>query len=472
MKKRRSITWWITINILVFVGVLLALIWVSQTYLLPSLYRWQRTRTVASSVAELGEVYETPYFSRTLSQVAREQSACIRVLLEDGTETHSLDYMPYSTLGDYSKEELLSLWYEANGGGGKHTEIYAMDSARLRRLVPSGVNAILHVQSFKLESGGRVCIFYNSTITPIDGMMEVLKIELWWIMGIAIAFTAVMTVRVSRRIAHPITKINDQARRLKNQDYSVVFDSDSYREVAELSDTLNAANREMERLDSLRRELIANASHDLRTPLSMIIAYAEVMRDVPGENTAENVQTIIDEAQHLSELVGGALLTPMTASDAGDSLSYGFFDYAAVCRNTAELYGKLNIGNRRIIYDGPSHLQIRADRVRMLQVIYNLLNNAISHAPESEEIIIRVSMNDGRMRTEIIDRGEGIPEDKLRLIWNDYYTDTEDKDYHTGLGLTIVRRILELHGARYGADSRLGEGSAFWFELDFYNTTE
>lgn len=470
MKKHKSITWWITVNILAFVGLLLSLIWVSQTYILPTLYRWQRTQTVRESLTELGESINSPYFSRILSQIAREQSACIRVLLNDGTEIYSLDYMPYSTLKDYSKDELFALWYEANGGNGSHTRIYSMDSPRLKRLVPSGVDAILYVQVFDAEGYEPAAIFYNSTLTPIDGMMEVLRIELWWILGIAALFTAALAVLVSRRIARPITKINDQARRLKNQDYSVIFDSNDYREVAELSNTLNDTGREMEHLDGLRRELIANVSHDLRTPLSMIIAYSEVMRDVPGENTPENIQTIIDEANHLSELVSNVLLAPGDA-EVSNGLNRGFYDYSATCRGIIQRYQKLSVFSRcRIVYEGPEHLQINADRVKLSQVIYNLLNNAISHAGGSEEIKLKVSMSDGRVRTEVIDFGEGIPEEKLSLIWDNYYSDASDGSYHTGLGLTIVRRILELHKAQYGADSRPGEGSTFWFELNCYDT--
>ena len=85
------------------------------------------------------------------------------------------------------------------------------------------------------------------------------------------------------------------------------FEGKDYREVAELSDTLNATAKELGKNESLRRELIANVSHDLRTPLTMIIAYAEVMRDLPGENTPENVQVVIDEAGRLTNLVNDML---------------------------------------------------------------------------------------------------------------------------------------------------------------------
>ncbi len=472
LKKHKSITWRITTNLLVFVGALLAIIWISLTFLLPTLYREHREATVAEAVTELGNNLGEPHFSRTLSQIAREQSACIRVLRASGTEIYSMDYMPYSALRDFDKSKLFDLWHEANGADGSHTEIYAMNSLRLKRMVPSGVNAILYVQVFNVESREPTAIFYNSTITPVDGMVEVLQTVLLWIIIVTIIFAAMLSIRVSRRIAKPITDINNQARRLKNQDYSVVFDSNSYREVEELSETLNAANHEMALLDRLRRDLVSNVSHDLRTPLAMIIAFAEVMRDVPEENTPENSQIIIDEANRLSELVSDVLSLPVP-SEASTELNITFYDFAAAGRRIIERYQKFSKTHRyTIVYDGPEHLQAMADKVKLSQVIYNLINNAISHAGKNPEIMLRVQTTDGKIRAEVVDRGDGIPEDKLPLIWNNFYSDTEDDQFHAGLGLTIVRRILELHGAKYGVESTLGRGSTFWFEIDCYKTPE
>jgi signal transduction histidine kinase len=468
LKKRKSIVLRVTAYLLAYVIVLLGIIWLSHYVFMPVLYRLHRQDTVREAVTELGNALDTPQFSRLLSQTAREQSACIRVLRRSGTEIYSLDYMPYSALKDYTKPALFDLWHEANGGGGEEMSIYAMDSVRLKRLVPSGVYAILYVKVF--DTGGRepTAIFYNSTITPIDGMLAVLQYELWWITIAAVLFAALMGYKISKDIARPITKINDQARRLKEQDYSVVFDSDNYREVAELSQTLNATGRTMEMLDGLRRELIANVSHDLRTPLAMITAYSEIMRDVPGENTPENVQIIIDEANRLTELVNDVLLLP-ARPDATERLNLSFYDFAEACRSTIARYQKLSLNKKyRITYEGPDHIQVKADRIKISQVIYNLLNNAISHAGDNPEIVLRLDTVNDRIRVGVIDHGVGIPEEKQRLIWDEFYSDSKDEKFHAGLGLTIVRRILELHHADYGVESKPGEGSTFWFTLNCY----
>jgi len=468
LKKHKSITWRVSCYLLVFIAVLLIMMWLSQMVLLPVIYQEYRKAAVANLVTELGNSLGSPQFSRSLSQTAREQSACIRVLRQSGTEIYSTDCMPYSDLSGYSKDTLFSLWDEAQNAKGSVSTVYAMDSLRLKRLVPTGVNAIVYMKIFHPEGQPATAIYYNSTITPIDGMLEVLKIELWCIMVFAVICTAGLAFGLSRHIARPITRINERAKLLKKQDFSVTFDIDNYQEVAELSETLTATGREMALLDGLRRELIANVSHDLRTPLSMIIAFAEVMRDVPEENTGENAQIIIDESVRLSELVDDVLLLPQPA-EVTDEVNYSFYDFAAACRSTIERYQKLSINRRcHITYDGPEHVQVRADRVKLSQVIYNLLNNAMSHAGDMPDILLRIEIQDGAVRVSVIDDGEGIPKDKLKLIWERYYSDTGDEQFHAGLGLTIVRHILELHHARYGVVSELGKGSTFWFSLDCY----
>lgn len=122
-------------------------------------------------------------------------------------------------------------------------------------------------------------------------------------MALALIFAAIMSKKVSK----PIIKINESAKELAKGNVAVHFDGEGYREITELNDTLNYAAEELSKVENLRRELIANVSHDLRTPLTMITGYAEVMRDIPGENTPENVQIIIDEANRLTSLVNDML---------------------------------------------------------------------------------------------------------------------------------------------------------------------
>lgn len=112
---------------------------------------------------------------------------------------------------------------------------------------------------------------------------------------------------ISKRVSKSIIRVNDSAKELAKGNFDVEFDGKDYREITELSDTLNYTAKELSKSDVLQKELLANVSHDLRTPLTMITAYSEVMRDLPGENTPENVQVIIDETKRLTFLVNDLL---------------------------------------------------------------------------------------------------------------------------------------------------------------------
>ncbi len=240
----------------------------------------------------------------------------------------------------------------------------------------------------------------------------------------------------------------------------------------ELNNTLNYTKTELAATEKLQRELIANISHDLRTPLTMITGYGEVMRDLPGENTPENIQIIIDEATRLSTLVNDLLDLSKLQSGALQAQKQ-VFNLTDSVRAILERYSKLvEQEGFDIRFESKEEVFINADELRISQVIYNLVNNAVNHAGEDKTVIITQTVRDKLVRIEVIDHGEGIPADKLPYIWERYYkVDKEHKRgvIGSGLGLSIVKSILDAHKAHYGVRSTQGKGSTFWFEIAYDN---
>ncbi|MBQ2488113.1 MAG: two-component sensor histidine kinase, partial [Ruminococcus sp.] len=224
--------------------------------------------------------------------------------------------------------------------------------------------------------------------------------------------------------------------------------------------------------EKLQQELIANISHDLRTPLTMITGCGEVMRDLPGENTPENIQIIIDEATRLSTLVNDLLDLSKLQSGALQAQKQ-VFNLTDSVRAILERYSKLvEQEGFDIRFESKEEVFINADELRISQVIYNLVNNAVNHAGEDKTVIITQTVRDKLVRIEVIDHGEGIPADKLPYIWERYYkVDKEHKRgvIGSGLGLSIVKSILDAHKAHYGVRSTQGKGSTFWFEIAYDN---
>ena len=233
---------------------------------------------------------------------------------------------------------------------------------------------------------------------------------------------------------------------------------------------MNYTKTELGKIDTLQKELIANISHDLRTPLTLIGGYAEVMRDIPGEINDENLQVIIDESERLTNLVSDVL--DISKLSAGvQQLNFETLDLTECIKSIIPRYNKLvEKDNYQIVFEstGITAAPVTADRTRLLQVLYNLINNALSYTGEDKTVLIRLLESDEGYTVHIIDSGEGIAEDKLPYIWDRYYK--VDKNHRraqmgSGLGLSIVKQILDAHGATYGVSSKLGEGSDFWFTM-------
>lgn len=329
-------------------------------------------------------------------------------------------------------------------------------------------NVILAILVTKAD-GDEIMLIVNTFLTPISAITRTIGIILV-VVGIILVLLAFVIARyLSGRIAKPLARMNNRAKLLGEGNYDVRFDeSAGYREASELASTLNHAASELSKVDALKNELIANISHDLRTPLTLISGYSEIMRDIPGEITTENLQTIIDETSRLSSLVSDML--EISKIQSGNvTLSVESFDVADELEKIKTTYNTLagrmgyNI-SVECIGDG----RISADRELTVRAIMNLVNNAMTYTGDDRAIGIRMIGKESAVRIEISDSGDGIPPDKLDQIWERYYkVDAEHKraSKGSGLGLSIVRSIVTMHGGSYGVRSREGHGSVFWIEL-------
>ena len=226
----------------------------------------------------------------------------------------------------------------------------------------------------------------------------------------------------------------------------------------------------MKKVTDLRKDLIANISHDLRTPLTMVKAYGEMIRDLSGDDPVKrekHVQIIIDEADRLSGLVNSILeLSKLESSNMELRLS----DYSinAQISDVMKRYTLLiEEQGYDIRYIPDEDRTVTADYEKMSQVLYNFVNNAINYSGEQKRIRVRQINSVGKVRIEVTDNGMGIPKDKLSQVFDRYYRGGKVKreTVGTGLGLSICREILRLHEFAFGVVSEEGSGSTFWFEM-------
>ena len=311
-------------------------------------------------------------------------------------------------------------------------------------------------------------IMVSGNISPLNATTETLASQMRYIALFMIVAVAILTLLMYRHIAKPIIGITSNAKQLPQGKYTVDPKTNRYKEAADLNNTLVQAANDIQKADKAKRDLISNVSHDLRTPLTMIGGYGEMMIDLPEEKTDENIQVIVDETKRLNALVND-LLDMSRLQDGRIVLHKEVFDISALLKTQLQKYDVYRMQEGYTIESELlDAIYVNADKKRIEQVINNFLNNAVNYGGEAKHIIVREIKKENTVRLEVQDFGEGIDPKDLDNIWDRYYK--VDKEHvrvanGSGIGLNIVKQLLELHGVPYGVNSSKGKGSTFYFEM-------
>ncbi|MBE6698631.1 MAG: HAMP domain-containing histidine kinase [Ruminococcaceae bacterium] len=482
-----SIRWKLIVYFAVFVAVALLVMWVFQVYLLNNFYELIKRRAMTHSASELAAYIEDEALDVHAYDCAMDGVMSIAIYRMDRdapVQVLSIDATGQTT-GIKLPTQLLTKYYQKaaeNEGsytghftfGGVEISGRAFPTFRFQQNDSPGAR-LLHMRLAQGNSGSIYLILLDAAPQPLATTVEILQTQFLWILSILLVCAGVMVFYLYRHISSPLVKMNEAAKQLAYGKYDVEFSGEGYRETRELADTLNYASYELSRLDRLQKELIANISHDLRTPLTMIKGYSEIMRDIPGENSAENIQVVIDETTRLSELVNDLLDLSKIQSGSRKAM-FEEFDLTAAVEEVMNRYDAFTAHQGyHITFTAEERATVFADRGMILQVLYNLINNAINYTGDDLSVTVEQTVQNNRVRISVADTGQGIAEDEIPQIWDRYYK--VDKVHRramigTGLGLSIVKGVLELHNAAYGVQSQVGVGSTFWFELDILDSAQ
>lgn len=473
VRPPKSLKAHIRLSFLIFTLVILVLLWAFQYFFLVRYYATMKTRDLTDVSDSLADSINSKNLQRKTRELAYKNSLCI-VITDDMGNAELME----NTLGSFSfllqdmmnnhSRIMFSLKNEyTNSGKKNYIRKYRNDDFDTEEL--------FLIRKVSSERGAKY-IYIEASTEPIDATASIIKEQLIYITIILFELAFIITLFISNRISKPLVGLTKTASKFADGDYTISYDHSEYTEIKQLSDVLNKATSEVSKVTDLRRDIIANVSHDLRTPLTMVKAYAEMIRDISGDNPQkrqQHVQVIIDEADRLSNLVNSILeLSKLESSDKPLDIS----DFS-LHQKLSEIMQRYQVLSE---IDGYTFEVIKsddrichADITTIEQVFYNLINNAVNYAGDDKTVIIKQINQDNSVLIEITDHGKGIPSDLLPVIFDRYYRAPKTKRdvIGTGLGLSIVKEILKKHNFAFGVFSEEDKGSTFWFEIACSNDT-
>lgn len=473
-----SLKWKIFSFLLGFCAILLILLWLFQMVLLENFYERIKIHEIKNSAAAIVRNIDNENLPELVHTISTNNEVCIEIL-KNGAEFYSSDVLRDCLIHKMLPFEKVSLLLRTQENGGELLEYYNSGQIRseiyndrfIGRVFTRGGDiqqSIIYSKIIHNRDTGPTLVLINSVISPVGATITTLRTQLYYITAFMLLFSVILAFVIARRVSNPIEKLNKSARLLAQGNYDAAFSGTGYKEISELSDTLNHAAHELSKVETFRRELIANISHDLRTPLTLISGYAEVMRDLPDENNPGNAQVIIDETNRLTTLVNDVLDLSKVQAGA-QSITPAVYNLTA---SVGALISRINelVKKERfnIEFHWEQEIEIFADETKISQAVYNLLVNAVNHTGNDKTVKVRQIAGANNVRIEVEDTGEGIAAEDLPYIWDRYYK--VDKTHKrsvtgTGLGLSIVRSIMDLHHGGCGVDSKIGNGSVFWLEI-------
>ncbi len=468
-KPRVSIKTKIWFAILGTVVCVIATIWVLQTFYLEGYYLKKKqaefSGVVNSVVQEVSEKGVGGSQDKLYS-LASKYILCIDIADFTGRTVvtyEGLNYNCYIHQNEKNRLDFLKLAIQN-------------DNNQITTTVDEGKNSEYFISATIVETSvgdiGNYFVTVSIALAPVQEASIAMREQLMYISIMLMLLATAIAFWLARSLTKNILKINIAARQVANGNLDVDVRVNSNDELGDLSDSFSNMTKEIARVNVLQKEIVANISHDIRTPLTMIKGYAEAIKDITGDDKVmreHQLDIIVDEANRLNTLVNDVM--DLSLLQAGQSaLNPTSFDITTKVSDILSRFELLeNSKGLEFHLNAEEHFEVFADEVRIEQVLYNLINNAVNHIGEIKKITVSITREgDDSVKLEISDTGTGISESDLPLIWDRYYKpykNTERKGMGTGLGLSIVKAILINHQSRFGVTSTLGVGSNFWFTL-------
>jgi len=315
---------------------------------------------------------------------------------------------------------------------------------------------------------GHVFMFAESD--SIERIIDHLSRQFLFVGLLTLLLTVITVFILSRVITRPILKMKKVAEQLSKGNHNVQLYTQRKDELGDLATSINRLSQDLERLKNERNEFLGSISHELRTPLTYMKGYTDIIsrKNISITERDKYIKIIQEETEHLTDLIKNLFELARIDHNEFDirkeRVVYG--DLIAIV--LARIHPALKQKNIKLTFNCPENLIVMVDPARMQQVLLNILDNAIKYTPEERHITMAVIQKKNEILTTISDTGDGIPEKDVPFIFERLYRAEKSRSRASGgsgLGLTIAKEIVELHGGEIRVESTSGKGTTFIISL-------
>lgn len=462
-KKHNSMRMHIFGWFILFVDATFLLLWVFQVLFLQNFYNRMKASDIVRIADTMTAAYRTGEYQETFDRLALDNEMCISVLDKYARPVYWKDVMGVNCIIHGRNDSVSEIITQLNAK--EEGVLYGSAQNPLTQ-----VNILVYARELRDTNTGerQGYLILNTPLAPVSATVSILRRQLIIITIALLVLGFVFSMVISKRLSAPIAQVTKEAEQLAHGRYDIQFTAGSYDEVNRLAETLTYASREINRVDTMQRDLVANASHDLRTPLTMLKGYAEMIRDLSGNDPVkreQHLEIIIQETDRLTLLVND-ILDLSKLENGKMALKPSTFDMEQHLHSIIDRYRGLSaVSGYHFFLETDGEAMVTCDAGKIEQVICNLLNNALNYTGENKEIYLKQEHTPDGLKISVRDTGAGMDQETISRIFDKYYRSENYKRevVGTGLGLSIVKAILRLHNYAFGVDSTVGYGSTFWF---------
>lgn len=433
------------ISYLLIGGIILSLFWLTQVVFINKIYSYYKINQLKNYSEKIVEAINNNN-EMLLSELIDKSSARVIAI---------------------SQNEILIVGSKGYGKGLGIPETLLHPAKNLK--VVKYEHPFLHIEYLSiirpfLYHGKPATLIMSIPIAAINDSVNLFKQVFWWIFVITLIAILLISVYMSKKFTRPIQILKNAAHQIASGNLNVKINYKEEDELGDLAKSMNTMVKQLSITDKFRKDLIANISHDLKTPLGLIRGYSEMLLDYYGDDKEKRekyLNIVIKETERMSKLVDDVLQLSKLQSGMVE-IKEEPIDLEKLIFETLDIF-EIQILEKNIeVKLDNLKLKVIADREMIKRAIINIISNAMASMENSGILTITAEPQDKEILIKISDTGCGIPQKDLEHIFDRYYKGNKSG---TGLGLAIVKEILTLHGSKYGIESKEKIGTTFYFTL-------